>query len=265
MAVGVLAEQFYSKKGYGFPEVREWIRKNTLRGFLYAVAVFLLLFLLYKGIQMFAAASADRAKKIPVVRVKLSNLPPPPSMAEEAAPPPPPTDVKKVVVAAGPAARAGTPVPVPDALISPDLKEFATMEEVGRATPEGGEGEDQGGFMPTGDGEGVQIEVPEEEEEPGMYEFIPVEKQPYIDLAELKKKVKYPEVARRAGLEGRVVVRVLVGKDGKPRKCVIEQSDNEIFNQAAIDAIMQSVFTPAIQNGEPIAVWVSIPIDFKLK
>ncbi len=263
MTVGVLADRFYSK-GYGFPEVREWIRKNTLRGFFYALAIFLLLFLLYEGIALLVEASGSAKKAIPVVKVKFTNLPPPPSVSEEVAPPPPPTDVKKVVVASGPAARAGTPVPVPDALISPDLKDFATMEEIARATPEGGEGEDQGGFMP-GEGDGVQIEVPVEEEEPGIYDFIPVEKQPFIDLAELKKRVKYPEVARRAGLEGRVVVRVLVGKDGKPRKAVIEQSDNEIFNQAAIDAVMQSVFTPAIQNGEPIAVWVSIPIDFKLK
>ena len=49
--------------------------------------------------------------------MKLTQLPPPP--AQTVVPPPP--------VAPGPASRAGTPVPVPDALIAPDVKDFALM------------------------------------------------------------------------------------------------------------------------------------------
>jgi outer membrane biosynthesis protein TonB len=38
----------------------------------------------------------------------------------------------------------------------------------------------------------------------------------------------------------------------------------EIFHQAAITAVMQWVFKPAIQQDRPIAVWMAIPISFKL-
>lgn len=256
MSVGALVGKLYSK-GYGFPELREWIKKNTLRGFLYTLVIFILLVLLYFGIQKLIEVTTPKTVQV-VTRINVQNLPPPPTQAQEEQAPPP-EEVKQVVYR-GPAARAGTPIPVPDALVSPELKEFATIEDVSVATPVGGEGE---GGEPVIPENAIIAEPPQEE--PGMYEFIPVEKEPYIDLAELKKKIKYPEIARRAGLEGRVVVRVLVGKDGKPVKAVIEQSDNEVFNQAAIEAIMSSIFTPAIQNGEPVAVWVSIPIDFKLK
>jgi hypothetical protein len=39
----------------------------------------------------------------------------------------------------------------------------------------------------------------------------------------------------------------------------------EIFRQAAIDAVSQFVFTPAMQNDKPVAVWMSQPIKFELK
>ena len=72
-------------------------------------------------------------------------------------------------------------------------------------------------------------------------------------------------MARKAGIEGKVIVRVLVGKDGKPMKSVVQNSDSQMLDQAAKDAVMKSVFTPAIQNGQPITCWVSIPITFKLR
>ena len=100
--------------------------------------------------------------------------------------------------------------------------------------------------------------------EPDAYEFVAVEKEPYINLSDLQKKIVYPEIAKRANIEGKVMVRVLVGKVGKPIKTIIEKSDNELLNDAASKAIMGSLFAPAIQNGHPIDCWVSIPIQFKL-
>ena len=39
----------------------------------------------------------------------------------------------------------------------------------------------------------------------------------------------------------------------------------EIFRQAALDAVSQFVFKPAVQNGEPVAVWLSQAINFDIK
>ena len=94
----------------------------------------------------------------------------------------------------GVAAQAGTPVAVPDALVSPDVK-FATTTEILVATPEMGSG---GGF--NGDGsEGLgaveinkPVEVSKPDEIPDPEEFISVEKEPDFDLADLNKRVKFP-------------------------------------------------------------------------
>ncbi len=239
---------------YGAPELKEAIKKNTRNGFIGAMLLTLLLFLVYYGYAAFQQRSA-RIRKAPVAKIKLENLPPPPQQAESAPPPPPPQ------VVAGPAARAGTPVPVPDALIAPDVKDFAKMDEVSRASTTGGDGSDQGFLGLASD----KVEVEVRENEPDAYDFIPVEKEPSVDIKELQKRVVYPELAKRAGIEGKVTVRVLVGKNGSPKKYMVESTDSETLNQAAVDAIMKSVFTPAIQNNQPIDCWVSIPVLFKLK
>lgn len=90
-------------------------------------------------------------------------------------------------------------------------------------------------------------------------------KEPLPFFEEIQKGLVYPPKARELGLEGRVIVRALVNKKGKVSKCVVEFSDNDIFNEAAITAIKRSKYTPAIQEGKPIACWVSIPIQFKLR
>ncbi len=246
--------------GYGAVEIKEYIKKSTLRGFVISTVFFGLMLLTY--VVSLTLEEDEPIFVAPPVKIQLQNLPPPPAANEAPPVPPPPTEV---VVASGPAARAGTPVPVPDALIPEDIQDFANTDEIARATAEGGE-EDFSGF---GEGEefgAVEIDIaPQEEEVPDAYDFIPVEKQPFVDLGELQKKVKYPAIAQRAGLEGQVVIRVLVGKDGKPQKHIIESTDNDVFNDAAIEAVMSSVFTPAIQNEQPVQCWVSIPIKFRLR
>jgi len=53
----------------------------------------------------------------------------------------------------------------------------------------------------------------------------------------------YPELAKRAGIEGKVFVKILVDVNGIPKKADVLKSENEIFNQPAIDAAMKSKFT----------------------
>jgi protein TonB len=79
-----------------------------------------------------------------------------------------------------------------------------------------------------------------------------------------KIEPKYPELAMRAGLEGKVWVKIWVDKEGKPRQVVVMKSDAEIFNEPAVEAAKQFLFTPAYMNNGPVAVWVSVPFKFKL-
>ena len=244
-------------KSYGAFEMKEFIRKSTVKAFIITMSILLLLLLAYIVTKVVSKASFKSAA--PITKMKLENLPPPP--VDNAPPPPPPPPE----VYTGPASRAGTPVPVPDAEIAPDVKDFAKNDEIARASAEGGNGQDFGGFASN-----VQVDQPvdvKKEEEPSPDDFIAVEKEPEPNYALLKKNTQYPEMARRAQIEGKVIVRVLVGKDGRPKpgKIKIEDTSNEMFNQAAIDAVMKTPFTPAIQNGQPIEVWVTVPMNFQLR
>jgi periplasmic protein TonB len=73
----------------------------------------------------------------------------------------------------------------------------------------------------------------------------------------------YPPEARRAGIEGTVVVQALIGRDGLVKGTRIVKSA-PLFDEAALAAIEQWTFEPAQSDGEPVAVWVAVPIRFKL-
>ena len=92
-------------------------------------------------------------------------------------------------------------------------------------------------------------------------DFVPVEKNP-VPVKQIAPD--YPEIARRAGVEGTVWVSVCVDKEGKVKRARISKSDAEIFNQPSIEAAMKWVFTPAIMNNSPVEVRVSVPFKFTL-
>jgi TonB family protein len=60
-------------------------------------------------------------------------------------------------------------------------------------------------------------------------------------------------------------VRIWVDKQGKARKAVVMKSDADVFNQPAIDAAMQWVFSPAMMKKGPVSVWVEVPFNFRLQ
>jgi len=76
---------------------------------------------------------------------------------------------------------------------------------------------------------------------------------------------EYPELARKAGIEGRVYIKILVDKEGKVRDAILLRGVGAGLDEAALEAVRQWVYTPAIQNNRPVAVWVAQPIDFSLR
>jgi TonB family protein len=242
---------------YGAVELKKFINKATIRGFYITIALFALLILLFFAFKQITAEKA-KPKLAPVIKIKLANLE---QMNEEVTAPPP-----EQIVNTGPASRAGTPIPVPDAMLKPDMKDFASTKDIARASSEGGNGMDNGGFAQNIDWNSDQkVNVQAREEEPSPDEFTFVEVDPKVDLAEIQKKAVYPEMAKRAGIEGKVTVRVLIGKDGKPKKCIIESSDSQMLDESAKKAVMASTYTPARQNGQPVQVWISIPVTYRLR
>lgn len=79
------------------------------------------------------------------------------------------------------------------------------------------------------------------------------------------KEPVYPDLARSAGVEGTVVVRMLVGLTGKVERAIIAPKGSvPMLDQAALDAALTCVFTPALTNGHPVKVWVSQAYRFTL-
>jgi TonB family protein len=89
--------------------------------------------------------------------------------------------------------------------------------------------------------------------------FIPVERDPQIVKLE---KPEFPVFVWNMGIEGRVVVRVLIDPNGKPLDSQILKSTNTVFEQPVIDAVMKSQFTPAQMGQGPVAAWLTIPFKF---
>ena len=77
---------------------------------------------------------------------------------------------------------------------------------------------------------------------------------------------EYPELARRGEVEGRILVQVTIGIDGKVEKAEIIKADPEgFFEEATLEAAYQWEFTSATKDGEPIRVLYQIPFNFKLE
>ncbi len=77
---------------------------------------------------------------------------------------------------------------------------------------------------------------------------------------------EYPRLAKAARIEGVVWITALVDEDGKVRDVRIakESGANAGFEEAAEAAAWECKFSPAIQNGNPIAVWVTFSFRFVL-
>jgi protein TonB len=233
---------------YGRPELKSAFQRNFVRGMLISFVLHFALLGTYYVVQ-YLDESDDDIPTVSVRILKYSDLGPPPSIA--AVPPPPAIGVTAAVKPS-----IGVPVPVPDAEASAE-QTLATQAELSATPSPALEQGTEGG--------NVQVQqdiVIAPEDEPGMDEFIPVEKQPQI----VKRVIpKYPDMALRAGLEGTVWVKILVDKDGLPKEAVVVKSTAELFNDAAVQAAMGFVFTPAVMNNGPVKVWVSIPFKFLLK
>ena len=78
-------------------------------------------------------------------------------------------------------------------------------------------------------------------------------------------KPKYPKKAEKEGIEGVVVVQAFVDEKGKVVETLILKGITKELNKAAIKAIEKTKFIPAKQKGKKVGVWISIPVNFRLK
>ena len=75
----------------------------------------------------------------------------------------------------------------------------------------------------------------------------------------------YTEEARRQAIEGRVLLEIVVRKDGSVDNVRVLRSLPAGLDQKAIEAVRQWRFSPAHRNGEPVDVVAQVNVDFTLR
>jgi TonB family protein len=167
----------------------------------------------------------------------------PPSIAEQEVEP----QVNLAAQVAPPS--IGVPEPVPD--YQAQELTVATVEEMA---------DFQTSDLSALTGGGDSLVVNFDEGLPSPDDYVAVEEMPV-----LVKSVQptYPDLARDMGTEGTVVLRLLVGKDGKVADVKVVDGP-EVLRDAAVNAAKEFMFKPALQQHRPVAVWVQVPIKFSL-
>ncbi len=81
----------------------------------------------------------------------------------------------------------------------------------------------------------------------------------------IQEKIVYPELAKRAGIQGKVFVLASIDENGDVKETKIIKGIGGGCDEAAMIAIMHVKFVPGKKEGKPVKVQVTIPIVFKLQ
>ena len=199
-----------------------------------------------------------------VVGLVLSRMPPPPDIViadvlpkeHEVQPPPDilPREVLRLPVVQRPDFAIPIPVPVvdPHPLVVTDTN-ARSGRDTGALSQKAGEPDHGAGSRGT-------EETPPKPPQPNEYVY-------YDELPVVVKQVEpeYTEIAKIAGVSGLVYAQLLVDRDGRVRNVVINPKYSiPMLNESVITAARQWQFQPAKANGNPVAVWVAVPFNFKL-
>ena len=152
-----------------------------------------------------------------------------------------------------PTDRIGIPIPVEDSSAISDV--IPTQEELSQRLD---------AISPSGAGDSAfTIDTSGKNFFPDTGVFVPCDSLPVMIR---ESKPIYPDQAVKTGLEGRVFINALIDQEGTVRKVIVAKSSGvECLDRSAANAAWHCLYRPAIQNGHPIAVWVTYPVVFRLQ
>lgn len=230
---------------YGAFELKAKYQRNFLIGTLSTLA-FVLAILATFWIISLVGEETVVGGEAPVVIETIADLGPPPAIVKK----PPQVKVDQPQVQAP---KVGIPKPVADEDVLDEDVMLATREEMAEiVAPD----------VVSDAGQDIVVDIDEEDYLPAIDEFVPVE-----EIAQMIHHVQpeYPRLAEKAGLEGVVWIKALVGSDGNVREAVVyKSSGTESLDEAALKVAKDNKFKPAIQNGRPVAMWVTYKVAFEV-
>jgi len=88
--------------------------------------------------------------------------------------------------------------------------------------------------------------------------------EPVGGLKAIYEKIEYPEIAKRAGVQGKVYVLAFINENGGVDEVKVIKGIGGGCDEAAVDAVKSSKFSPGVSEGKPARVKMSLQIQFKL-
>ncbi|MCH8013124.1 MAG: TonB family protein [Candidatus Marinimicrobia bacterium] len=89
---------------------------------------------------------------------------------------------------------------------------------------------------------------------------------PIGGYAAIQKNIVYPKSAKKNRIQGTVVVQFFVNEKGRVTGVnIVKGMPDTGLDEAAIQAIWNTRFKPAKQKGQPVGVWITLPINFRLR
>lgn len=86
-----------------------------------------------------------------------------------------------------------------------------------------------------------------------------------IDVSYIRTRLpRYPPAALRRGVQGTVMLLVLVGSDGRVLEIKVRSSVDPLLDEAALKAVQDWQFSPATLDGVPYPDWALVPVRFSL-
>lgn len=244
-------------------------KKNLRKGLIFAIIAHLFVVVVYGAANYYSnylKEQESRNIQQRIINVTLTDLEPPPSMTDEEEPP-----VKPELLTPTKDLAALQPEPV--AREKADLQTIKSQKELEDIkTPVSSTG-DTGMFSYSGPVKIEDKKIEEkivkkeniEDKEKTIYQSFEVEKAPEaVNLAQVKSSMVYPTIALEAQIEGKVSVKVLVDVDGSVIK-IGSFNGPDVFRDEVTSKSMNLRFTPGLQNGRPVKVWVTVPYRFNLK
>jgi protein TonB len=233
---------------YGAFELKRFYQRNMLMGTGFAAALTLLCILSVWIYKIITYEEIDEASR--VIRIKtIADLGAPPSLAAK----PPQIDIAKPEMAMP---KVGIPTPVADDEVADEDVVIATRDELKEITAPA--------ITTSSDaGQELVIDIPEEDYMPPADTFIAVE----VDPVQIYEETpEYPRLARDGGFTGIVTIQAYVAKDGTVKKAQAVKCTRPGmgFEEAAVKSAYKGKWKPAIQNGNPIGVWVAYTVKFEL-
>ena len=243
-------------KEYGAYKLRKAYNKYLAIAMWIAI---LIVFLVTAGPTIYKTLNPEKVSVNRKKIVSITDLAPPPSIGEEQkieevnAPPPLKSTIKFT-----------PPVVKPDDQVTeeyvPTVDELKDVDP-GARTEEGQEGGVDYSLIE------VEEQVVEEKKEEAPQYFVAVEEmpEPIGGIAAIQSLIEYPEIAKRAGVEGKVYVLAFIDENGDVVSTKIPKGIGAGCDEAALYAVKQTKFKPGRQRGTPVKTQVSIPIVFKLQ